>query len=137
MGSVAYNPPIGGKNTTYIPLIVLAEPGGPICYRSHLCSGNQHQQPLILPAKFSTYDLNAPGASSSSGGQRPGESEKPGDFCDSAVVFREICRPNLANGILVDPSSTKGFVVDLRQFVHGNFRYLLKSYQVKCLESLW
>ena len=62
------------------------------------------------------------------------ESLQPGDFCDSAVVFREICRPNLANGILVDPSSTKGFVVDLRQFVHGNFRYLLKSYQVKCLE---
>ena len=28
MGSVEYNPPIGRKNTTCIPLIVLAEPGG-------------------------------------------------------------------------------------------------------------
>ena len=36
IGSIVH-PPIGRKNTTYIPLIVLAEPGGgPICYRSHL-----------------------------------------------------------------------------------------------------
>ena len=36
VGSVAYNPPIGRKNTTYILLVVLAFVWGVICYRSHL-----------------------------------------------------------------------------------------------------
>ena len=44
---MAYNPPIGSKkNTTYIPLIVLAFLGGFICYRSHLFFG-EPENPTI------------------------------------------------------------------------------------------
>ena len=47
VGSVAYHPPIGRKNTTYIPLIVLAEPGGwKMRPTDPTFEGNQ-KQPLI------------------------------------------------------------------------------------------
>ena len=44
VGSLAYNPPIGRKNATYIPLIVLAFLGV-LCATDPTCYGNQ-KQPL-------------------------------------------------------------------------------------------
>ena len=52
------HPPIGSKNTTYIPLIVLAF-WGVICYRSHLL-GEPFQQPLTRGRGFMHADKSSP-----------------------------------------------------------------------------
>ena len=49
---MAYNPPIGRKNTTYIPLIVLAFLGVKNATDLPPLLGEPFQQPLISPGTF-------------------------------------------------------------------------------------